>query len=287
LAAHATHNFRLDSPFEGYVARKSKRKKRIMDHSVVHLLTHPDPYSGIDSDRLLKVIIDVAGSAVIEFEPEYVIPEVCVETAGALGIAGCAVVEFDDVSCTVRTAGWSSPLAGELAGDLAGKLTGENVRSVVDVICGGVSVGSLDPLILRAAAAAREGIEAVAAVPLRCGCTRHGCMYLFGRTIQLNDTLVAAGGLVAAVLGAVTGNAAMCRRSAALAVQLSKVLETRIPIEQAKGLLAERFGIGVDEAFRTLQAHSRRTRMPMFRMAQSVLDGATVVVPAQRGAAKG
>ncbi|MGH3975336.1 MAG: hypothetical protein ACRDS9_18705, partial [Pseudonocardiaceae bacterium] len=76
-----------------------------MDHSAVHLLTHPDPYSGIDSERLLRVILDVAGFAVVEFEPEYAVTEVCVETAGALGIAGCAVVEFDDISGPVRAVG--------------------------------------------------------------------------------------------------------------------------------------------------------------------------------------
>ncbi|MDQ4021643.1 MAG: ANTAR domain-containing protein [Actinomycetota bacterium] len=212
----------------------------------------------------------------IEFEPECVIPEVCVETAGALGIAGCAVVEFDDVSCAVRAVGWSSPLAGELAG--------EKVQSMGGAICGVVSVGPLDPSIGLAAAAAREGIEAVAVVPLRCGSTSHGCLCLFGTTVQLNDALVAAGGLVADVLGAVTGNAIMCRRSTALAAQLCRALETRIPIEQAKGLLAERFQVGVDEAFRMLRAHSRRTRTPVSRMARSVLDGEAIVVPMQRGA---
>ena len=245
-----------------------------MDHSAVHLLTHPDPCSWIDSDRLLKAIIDVAGSAVIEFEPECLISEVCVETVGALGIAGCAVVEFDDISRTVGAVTGSSPLASELADELAG----QKGRSVAEAIHGIVSVGPLDPSIRLAAVAAHEGIEAVAAVPLHCGCTNHGCMCLFGTAVQLNDALVAAGGLMAAVLGAVTGNAIMCRRSTALSVQLSAALETRIPIEQAKGLLAERFGVGVDEAFRILRAHSRRARTPMSRMARSVLDGGTAVV---------
>ncbi|MGH3936943.1 MAG: ANTAR domain-containing protein [Pseudonocardiaceae bacterium] len=214
-----------------------------------------------------------------EFEPECVMPEVCIETAGALGIAGCAIVEFDDTSGTIRTVGWSSPLAGQVAGELIG----DKVRSSgVEAICGTVSVRSLDPSIgLAAAAALRKGIDAAVAVPLHCGCTSHGCMYLFGTKAQLNEARIAAGGLVAVVLGAVTGNAVISRRSAALAVQLSNALESRIPIEQAKGLLAERFRVGLDEAFRILRAHSRRTRTPMSRTAQSVLDGATIVVPAQ------
>lgn len=251
-----------------------------MDRSAVRLLTHPDPCSGIDSDRLLEIIIDIAGCALIEFEPECVIPEVCVETAGALGIAGCAVVEFDDTSRTVNTVGWSSPLAG----DIAGELVSEKMRSTcVDAIGGAFVVQQLEPAIgLATTTGVRAGIEAAAVVPLRCGCTSHGCMYLFGTTAQLTGTLVAAGELVAAVLGAVTGNAFMCRRSTALAVQLSEALESRVPIEQAKGLLAERFRVGLDEAFRILRAHSRRTRTPMARTARSVLDGGIIVMPAPR-----
>jgi ANTAR domain len=251
-----------------------------MDHSAVRLLTHPNPDLRIDSDRLLEIIFDIAASALVEFELESTITDVCVETSAALGIAGCAVVEFDDASRTVRPAGWSGPLAG----DLVSELVGEKMRSVpVEPLCGIVAVAPLDPSLgLTFTAAAQAGIEAAAVVPLRCGYTNHGCMYLFGATAQLTDDLVAAAGLVAAVLGAVTGNAAMCRRSTALAIQLSDALESRVPIEQAKGLLAERFRIGLDEAFRMLRAHSRRTRTPMARTARSVLDGGIAVLPMPR-----
>src|SRR5262249_51859610 len=117
--------------------------------------------------------------------------------------------------------------------------------------------------------------------PLRCGCSRHGWMYLFGTMAQLTDTRVAAGELVAAVLGAATGNAIMSRQCTALAVRLSTAVDSRIPIEQAKGLLAERFRVSLDAAFQMLQAHSRRTRTPMTRAAQAILDGNTILMPAQ------
>jgi hypothetical protein len=85
-----------------------------MDHNEVHLLTYPDPHSGINSDWPLEAIINITESTLIEFEPESVIPEICVETADVLGIADCAVVEFGDVPRTVRAMGWPSPLAAEL-----------------------------------------------------------------------------------------------------------------------------------------------------------------------------
>jgi AmiR/NasT family two-component response regulator len=46
--------------------------------------------------------------------------------------------------------------------------------------------------------------------------------------------------------------------------QLQQALESRIVIEQAKGVLAERFGLGVEEAFdlmrRGARSHQRRLR---------------------------
>ena len=44
-----------------------------------------------------------------------------------------------------------------------------------------------------------------------------------------------------------------------LADQLQRALTSRVVLEQAKGMLAERAGIGVDEAFATMRRHARTT----------------------------
>jgi AmiR/NasT family two-component response regulator len=53
--------------------------------------------------------------------------------------------------------------------------------------------------------------------------------------------------------------------------QLRTALESRIVIEQAKGVLAERFGLEVDEAFQLLRRAARDHRMSIHALAAQVV----------------
>lgn len=61
--------------------------------------------------------------------------------------------------------------------------------------------------------------------------------------------------------------------SAVLTAQLQTALNTRLVIEQAKGVLAERGSIDMDEAFTSLRAHARDTRRRLAELARAVVDG--------------
>jgi AmiR/NasT family two-component response regulator len=54
-------------------------------------------------------------------------------------------------------------------------------------------------------------------------------------------------------------------------VQLQRALESRIVIEQAKGVLAERFALDVDEAFHVLRRAARSHRMKLHELAGRVV----------------
>jgi len=56
--------------------------------------------------------------------------------------------------------------------------------------------------------------------------------------------------------------------------QLQGALDSRVAIEQAKGMLAERQRITVDEAFTLLRNHARRNGMKMREVARDVVKGA-------------
>jgi AmiR/NasT family two-component response regulator len=53
---------------------------------------------------------------------------------------------------------------------------------------------------------------------------------------------------------------------------LQRALDTRIVIEQAKGVLAERFDVEVHEAFRVLRLAARSNRIPLHDLAARVVE---------------
>ena len=53
--------------------------------------------------------------------------------------------------------------------------------------------------------------------------------------------------------------------------QLQTALDSRIVIEQAKGLLAERLGVGLDDAFEVLRSTARGRRVRLHDLAQQLL----------------
>jgi hypothetical protein len=79
---------------------------------------------------------------------------------------------------------------------------------------------------------------------------------------SIGDASAAVGRLLA-----VTG-ATMSRRA-----QLESALRTRVAIEQAKGILAERHGLDPDEAFELLRRAARTNRMKLHELVLLVRAG--------------
>jgi hypothetical protein len=61
--------------------------------------------------------------------------------------------------------------------------------------------------------------------------------------------------------------ATLARRAA----QLQEALDSRVVIEQAKGVLAERYSLSPDEAFALLRRSARSNRMPLRQLAAAVV----------------
>lgn len=62
------------------------------------------------------------------------------------------------------------------------------------------------------------------------------------------------------------------RESGLIAEQLQTALNSRVLIEQAKGVLRARAGVDVDEAFRLMRNHSRRNNQLLRDVATAVID---------------
>ncbi|HYZ38887.1 MAG TPA: ANTAR domain-containing protein [Pseudonocardiaceae bacterium] len=65
------------------------------------------------------------------------------------------------------------------------------------------------------------------------------------------------------------------RRGHALTDQLQTALNSRIIVEQAKGVLAERRGINPSDAFTLLRNYARRHHQRLTELAAAVVDGTT------------
>jgi GAF domain-containing protein len=123
-----------------------------------------------------------------------------------------------------------------------------------------------------AALAADKGFGAVCSTPLRLREHTLGAMNLFtGQpgTLPDADIVLAQAMADVATIGVVNDRAIATH--ATLAAQLQTALESRVLVEQAKGTLAERHGIPVEQAFSRLRSHARGAGRPIREVAARVL----------------
>ena len=55
--------------------------------------------------------------------------------------------------------------------------------------------------------------------------------------------------------------------------QLEQALQSRVAIEQAKGVVAERYGLGFDEAFEVIRRAARSNRMKLHDLVRKIRPG--------------
>jgi AmiR/NasT family two-component response regulator len=63
------------------------------------------------------------------------------------------------------------------------------------------------------------------------------------------------------------------RRRDTLNEQLQSALNSRVVIEQAKGKLAERLGLDMDQAFNVLRDYARARNLRLSELARAFIDG--------------
>ena len=118
------------------------------------------------------------------------------------------------------------------------------------------------------------GYLSVHALPLRRRTTVIGALNLFcARDSALSKADVRTGQALAdvATIGLLAQRT--LHKSETLSTQLKQALDSRVIIEQAKGVLAERRRITVDEAFDLLRGHARRHNLRLTDLAREVADG--------------
>ncbi len=129
-------------------------------------------------------------------------------------------------------------------------------------------------------AAAEAGFVAVHAVPMRLRAETIGALNFFSAQpgpvdrdkLRLGQALADV-----ATIGLLQQRA--IHRRDTLTEQLQSALNSRILIEQAKGVLAERLRMGVDDAFAALRGAARSRNRRLSELAQAIVDGTEHVPP--------
>jgi hypothetical protein len=124
-----------------------------------------------------------------------------------------------------------------------------------------------------AAVALEAGVVSAHGLPCRLRDRVVGALSLYlAKTGTLSPEDAEVGRGVANAVSLSIG-AAHWRAQQTLATQLQGALDSRVAIEQAKGVLAERAHISVDDAFALLRAHARGTGTKVQDVARDVVSG--------------
>jgi GAF domain-containing protein len=155
-----------------------------------------------------------------------------------------------------------------------------NEGPCLDCVRGGapVTVGDLRAETARwprfVPASLAVGFRSVAAVPLRLRAQTIGGLNLFRKTAEAvteTDRRLAQAFADVATIGILHQRSA--HRSALVAEQLQQALNSRVVIEQAKGVLAERDSLEMGAAFQLLRRHARDHNLKLTDVAYAVVRG--------------
>ena len=125
-----------------------------------------------------------------------------------------------------------------------------------------------------APAARQAGFAAVQALPMRLRDQVIGALNLFRATPGTFDPAdVRVGQAMADVATISLLHERSMRRSDTLNEQLQTALNSRVIIEQAKGKIAERLGVDMNQAFSLLRDHARARNLRLSDLAQAFVDG--------------
>ena len=111
------------------------------------------------------------------------------------------------------------------------------------------------------------------AVPMRCDGRTVGALAFMADPPPADANLVRLGQTLADAAAVVMTVRQESDRNRATLSQLQTALTSRIRIEQAKGMMAGKLGVGVDEAFRLLRDYARSNNLRLNEVADEVVEG--------------
>jgi transcriptional regulator with GAF, ATPase, and Fis domain len=235
----------------------------------------------MDTDLLSDTFIDLADTMVAEFDVIDFL-HMLTDRSVRLLAASAAGVMLADPRGELRVAAASSEQAGllelfQLQNDQGPCL--DCIRTGRPVTAADLS-GPVQRWPRFAHAATQSGFRTVQALPMRLRDHVIGALSLFrAEPGPFGPAELRIGQALADVATIGLLHERNVRRNETLAEQLQAALNSRVAIEQAKGKLAERLSIDMDQAFSLLRDYARNSSQRLTDVARAFVDDATAQFP--------
>ncbi|PXX58163.1 GAF domain-containing protein [Nocardia tenerifensis] len=224
--------------------------------------------------RLVEAFVQLADSLVEDYDPVDVVQQLLDRAVDLLPVDTAAVLlaredgELKVLASTSEATRWLELLQIQAQDGPCVQSYRDSERVVVEDL-----EAARDRWPAFAKQALLDGFQSVYALPLRLRADRVGALNLFstGAEHMTEDDLL-VGQALADIASIAILQARMLADHKAVNGQLQSALESRIVIEQAKGMLAAHGDLDPDAAFEILRAHARRSRIRLPELARAVVD---------------
>ncbi|MEU6303018.1 GAF and ANTAR domain-containing protein [Streptomyces chartreusis] len=230
--------------------------------------------------RLAEALVESADTLVEEFEAAHHLSRVADHCVRLLPARAAGIMLVDDGRAVALAAGRADReivlelLAAQHGGGPGADCCGSG-RPVPPVSIGAARAAGRWPEFTERALA--HDIAVTYAVPLRRRERVLGALNVFGPAVPGGSppddgTTLRLAQLIADCAALGLENNSTYTQCRTLAGQLQQALSSRVRIEQAKGMLAERWNTAADDAFVALRQYARRHQLSLDRVARSVID---------------
>ena len=120
--------------------------------------------------------------------------------------------------------------------------------------------------------ATRLSVAGVAAIPMRLAEQVIGALNLYSpEPRDWSDEDMAVAGVLADVATSYMVNASKLHQQEQLSEQLQEALESRVIIEQAKGITAQQHALSIDQAYQRMRRHARTNNASLRTVAEAIV----------------
>jgi len=121
-------------------------------------------------------------------------------------------------------------------------------------------------------AASSLGVAGVAGIPMRLADEIIGALNLYSPVArEWSDEDISVAGVLADVATSYVVNASKLRQQEQLSEQLQEALESRVVIEQAKGITAQQHAVTIDQAYHLMRRHARNNNASLRLVAEAIV----------------